>query len=222
MQIPGLSTQAYKYQYNQNRYKFNGIEYDSAIGLDYYEARFRNYDPQIGRFAQIDLKVESAESWSVYSAMLDNPVLHSDPLGDSTGLPANFYINRNTDGDQTGVIRNATSEEYSENPVKALFKDIIHTGAELTGLNSVDDASATLKNPNASTTDKVFAVLNVGLSTPGEGVKGGANEIKLKGAANPEVSVRLNAGKKAHANFFEKAAAKGWTVNPQVNRSGNW
>jgi RHS repeat-associated protein len=93
MQIPGLSTQSYKYQYNQNRYKFNGIEYDTAFGLDYYEARFRDYDPQIGRFTQIDPKVESAEGWSVYSGMLDNPILNSDPLGDSTIIGAGFWRN---------------------------------------------------------------------------------------------------------------------------------
>jgi hypothetical protein len=48
LQIPGSSTMAIKANYNQNRYKYNGIEYDTAFGLDYNEARYRDIDPEIG------------------------------------------------------------------------------------------------------------------------------------------------------------------------------
>jgi len=85
MQIPGLSTQSYKYQYNQNRYKYNGIEYDTAFGLDEYEAHYRDLDPQIGRWWQIDPKPDYGES--PYSSMGNNPILHNDPLGDTLDFP---------------------------------------------------------------------------------------------------------------------------------------
>lgn len=39
------------------------------------------YDPQIGRFWQIDPLGELGESWSPYSFVLDNPVSFNDPLG---------------------------------------------------------------------------------------------------------------------------------------------
>jgi len=93
LEIPGLSTKALKPNYVENRYKFNGIEYDTAFGLDYYEARFGDYDPQIGRFTQIDPKVENAEGWSVYSAILNNPIKNVDPLGDSTIPGGGFWRN---------------------------------------------------------------------------------------------------------------------------------
>jgi RHS repeat-associated protein len=83
MEIPGLSTQAFKPKYDQNRYKYNGIEYDSAFGLNDYDAHFRNLDPEIGRWSQIDPKIElGMEGISGYASMYDNPVRYNDPQGD--------------------------------------------------------------------------------------------------------------------------------------------
>lgn len=67
----------------ENKYKYNGIELNEDLGLNTYDAFYRNLDPQIGRFWQIDPKIESAEAWSPYSAMLNNPIRYADPLGDS-------------------------------------------------------------------------------------------------------------------------------------------
>lgn len=37
-----------------------------------------------------------------------------------------------------------------------------------------------------------------------------------KGAANPKVAAAINKGRKAHADFSQKAAAKGWQVEPRL------
>lgn len=37
-----------------------------------------------------------------------------------------------------------------------------------------------------------------------------------KGAANPKVAAAINRGKQAHADFSQKAAAKGWDVTPRL------
>ncbi len=70
-----------------NKYKYNGIEHNNDFDLNMYDAFYRNLDPQTGRFWQIDPKIESAEAWSPYSAMLNNPIRFSDPLGDSAIKP---------------------------------------------------------------------------------------------------------------------------------------
>ncbi len=83
MEVPGECTQAFKQTYDQNRYRYNGIEYDSAFGLDEYEAHFRELDPQIGRWTTIDPKIDEVdESITPYASMSNNPVFRTDPLGD--------------------------------------------------------------------------------------------------------------------------------------------
>ncbi|MBS1598423.1 MAG: hypothetical protein JST75_09355 [Bacteroidetes bacterium] len=88
LEIPGLSTQAAKpFTYNPNRYKFNGgnelqsKEFFDGSGLELYDAKNRTYDPQIGRFLQIDELGEVTHNWSSYSFAVDNPIKFNDPLG---------------------------------------------------------------------------------------------------------------------------------------------
>jgi len=66
----------------ENDKKYNGIELNEDLGLGTYDAFFRNLDPQIGRWWQIDPKIESMEMWSPYASNFDNPIRFSDPLGD--------------------------------------------------------------------------------------------------------------------------------------------
>jgi RHS repeat-associated protein len=65
-----------------NRKKFNGIEHNTDFDLNIYDAVYRNLDPQIGRFWQVDPEAESLGSYSPYESMGNNPISHIDPLGD--------------------------------------------------------------------------------------------------------------------------------------------
>jgi RHS repeat-associated protein len=73
--------------YSSNKKEFNGIEHTTDLELNHYDAFYRTLDPQIGSFLQIDPKIARAEGWSPYSAMLNNPIFHADPLGDSAIKP---------------------------------------------------------------------------------------------------------------------------------------
>lgn len=82
MENPAQSTKAIKTGYDENRYRYNGIEYDSAFGINEFEAHFRDLDPAIGRWTTVDPEIEDdAESGSPYASMSNNPILKLDPLG---------------------------------------------------------------------------------------------------------------------------------------------
>ena len=80
----------------ENKYRFNSgnelqnKEFGDGSGLDWYDATFRGYDPQIGRFMQVDPLADWLANQSPYSFAYNNPILFNDPLGltpDSTGRP---------------------------------------------------------------------------------------------------------------------------------------
>ena len=66
----------------ENRYKFNkGTELNNDFDLSFYETQCRLYDPQIGRFWQVDEIAEVSWEWTPYNFALNNPISLNDPSG---------------------------------------------------------------------------------------------------------------------------------------------
>jgi RHS repeat-associated protein len=83
--MAGISSKALKPNYAENKRKYNGIEYENSFDLNIGETFFRTHDPQVGRWWQIDPKVDTMFGWSPYAAMFNNPIRFIDPLGDVPG-----------------------------------------------------------------------------------------------------------------------------------------
>ena len=64
-----------------NKYKYNGKEYQDELGLNVTAMDFRMYDNAIGRFHNIDKMSDIMPSLSPYRFAFNNPVLWSDPSG---------------------------------------------------------------------------------------------------------------------------------------------
>ena len=88
----------------QNRFKFNGQQYD-PISQQYY-LRARYYNPVIGRFTQEDSY--NADGLNLYAYYRNNPVSYVDPSGNKYCRKA---INRIMDAMNNG---NADGEEISK------------------------------------------------------------------------------------------------------------
>lgn len=66
----------------ENKYKFNsGTELNSSFDISFYETDFRLYDPQIGRFTQVDELAFLDYGFSPYVFANNNPILLNDPEG---------------------------------------------------------------------------------------------------------------------------------------------
>ena len=65
-----------------NRKLFNeGTERTTDLDLNWDETRFRSYDPQMGRFLQIDPFSEISDHLSPFTYASNNPILRNDPFG---------------------------------------------------------------------------------------------------------------------------------------------
>jgi RHS repeat-associated protein len=87
--MAGISDKAVRTHYAENKYRFNGgnelqsKEFSDGSGLEAYDATHRMYDPQIGRFFQIDPLPEFNVDLSPYAFANLDPISFADPLGDT-------------------------------------------------------------------------------------------------------------------------------------------
>jgi RHS repeat-associated protein len=89
-----------------NKKKFNGIEHTTEFDLNTYDAFFRNVDPQIGRWWQIDPKPN--EMQSLYSMIGNDPIRFADPLGDTLRFTSAQIQNQSTVNNVTADLQRAT------------------------------------------------------------------------------------------------------------------
>ena len=71
LQIAAISSKAEKWNYSTNKYRYNGKEiqnqeFADGSGLEEYDYNSRNYDPQLGRWGNIDAHAMSYNMFSPY------------------------------------------------------------------------------------------------------------------------------------------------------------
>jgi len=85
--MAGISDKAVKTQYAENKYRYNNgtelqnKEFFDGSGLELYTTDHRLFDPQLGKFVQVDAYADVFANWSPYTYANDDPSLLNDPTG---------------------------------------------------------------------------------------------------------------------------------------------
>jgi RHS repeat-associated protein len=91
--MAGISSQALNFGSPGNKLLYNGgnelqnKEFSDGSGLEWYDAKNRMYDAQIGRFFQIDALSDMSQNMSPYTFASNNPISINDPLGLQDSIP---------------------------------------------------------------------------------------------------------------------------------------
>ncbi len=119
----------------ENKLKYNGIEFSPELELNLYDAEYRELDPAIARWWQIDPVTNGYEEYSPYASMYDNPIKISDPLGNegeeccgSLGQAAEDlfdFVMINGSGLMNGMLNTLSAGLISTDPLK--FRDKLTT-----------------------------------------------------------------------------------------------
>ncbi|PVD49288.1 hypothetical protein DC498_25810 [Terrimonas sp.] len=163
--MAGISSKALKPGTPENRKKFNGIEHTTEFDLNTYDAFYRNADPQIGRWWQIDPKPN--EMQSLYSMMGNNPISNADPLGDTLrvsfrggflGLGRKREVTYNN-----GTLTNKDGSAYT-GKVKGFLGKAVNA---LNTINGTTDGGKVVSSLQSSTNTFTVKSANLNPNKPG-------------------------------------------------------
>ncbi len=98
----------------ENKRLYNGKELQKELGLTWYDYGWRNYDPQIGRWNQVDPLVDHYEDWSPYNYVQDNPVSRTDPDGRWVNFVVGAIVGAATDYAAQVIVNVAEGKNLSD------------------------------------------------------------------------------------------------------------
>ncbi len=152
-------------------YKYNGKEYQDELGLNFYDYGFRNYDPAIGRWMNIDPLADKYFSKTPYMYCNNNTILYIDPNGMYFTASSRQYVNE--------YISDLNKDKNKNNiKISDLLKQIAGGGTERqinNWTNSINNLNEKNKGIDATLTeiddlDKSSQVYKIGRFTDNYGL----------------------------------------------------
>ncbi|WP_371922981.1 RHS repeat domain-containing protein [Flavobacterium sp. B183] len=168
----GLKHAGYNdYVATNNKYKYNGKELQDELGLGVYDYGFRNFDPALGRWMNIDPLAELYVGITPYSYTFNNPVRFIDP--DGRYVDDSYIYQKYTSGKNKGEYKNP-------NLVKAweVFANSKTGIAFLSNFARENQVIAGHEYKESGKYDKNNTDLNFGSMDPGETASGQTSHKK--------------------------------------------
>ena len=157
-------------------------------GLYLYDYGFRQYDPLLCRFTQMDRKCEDYYNVSLYVYCLNNPVINIDPDGNGVWTKLGKFVYRAG----KAVAKNGLSALNQADTYACVFSD-------------VTDAYDILTDDNASMAEKVMA----GVSLATEVLPVSVGDVKEAGKI---------VGKLSHNEKLRESAKIGQEAHRQIEK----
>lgn len=174
--MAGISSKAARKLENKKRY--NSIDWENDLDIAIYDAYYRELDPQMVRWWQIDPRIDDMEAWSPYVSMFNNPILKGDPLGDwpdgsgiLDGLKdlAKTAVG-NVGGVVVGVVDNVLGSNIRSSVATTIQDPTIAQGWN-NGLNAADVASVTA--------GRIESGIGTGVAVGSVGVTAGSGGLSI-------------------------------------------
>jgi RHS repeat-associated protein len=160
------------WQVRVDSYLYNGMEIQDELGINIYDTEYRNLDPAIARWWQIDPKASERES--PYVSMANNPIIYNDFLGDTT-----YYFDMY--GNQLGLIN-----DDLENQVHFIDKE------KYQSLTDFFNSLPTESEDGEDLTKKVELLKTLALREGSEAFIGSSTYQQLENVFNQSISESLN------------------------------
>ena len=138
---------------NVQPYKYNGKEYDSKKGLNWYDYGARHYDAALGRFETVDPSAENYFKTSLYAYCGNSPISRIDPDGNDWRVQTHY--NRETDKIEykitvrAALINNSNNKELDIKTLAGQIVEQVNAAYTISGDDFVSTMDMQLRTVNS-------------------------------------------------------------------------
>ena len=203
---------------NIQPYKYNGKEFDTKKGLNWYDYGARHYDAVLGRFMAVDPLAEKYYSTNPFAYCLNNLLKYVDPLGTDTISVIDQNI-RPLDRGKSGETYTATIQVIQNGEVIGVYEgssypNSVSNKENSTNYNTIAEGEYDFNNKSGHKggTQKGLNIVDESGNKYIKGFDRDGNEVQMQ-------YVNVHSGKSDNGNYNSRGSQGCITINPKDAQS---